>query len=592
MRPARRFRSLAVVLIMALIGACGTQPAPSVTEPATTPSSPPSPSASFADVPSATADASVLPAGSLVTTVSDRLRVRSEPRVSDDSVMYEPVLLLGTDLTVVAGPVMANDYVWYEVEVEPGMLQGGVTRGWVAMADHDGTPWIALAGAPIVGLEVVMSDVARASADPADARIAAAAVNAFAIDAYRQLLRDTELALATQNAVFSPTSIVLALGMTRAGARGDTAAEMDDVLHVEGWDELGPGLNALSQALASRSERWVDYDDAPREVALRIANTTFAQRGWTLEEDFLDAIAAAFGAGVNLVDYMADAEAARQTINAWVRRETADRIPELLEPPDVTSDTRLYLVNAIYMKAEWDEWFNEGATEPQTFTRLDGSRVEVPTMVAYRSALSPVAPFASGDGWKATELRYRTRTEEQGSPLAMTLIRPDDLSAFESTMTTKVLNEIVAALDGERDGWSDVDCPDGLDAGCYPYDLELYMPKFGIETRAPLGSLLQDLGMPTAFDPAAADLTGIHVPVDLADRPFIKNVIHQANIDVDEKGTEAAAATAVGVDTGGGPSALDQITFRLDRPFLFLLRDVETGAILFMGRVVDPSVGR
>jgi serpin B len=512
--------------------------------------------------------------------------------VSDDSVMYEPVLPLGTQLAIVGGPVTANDYVWYEIEVEPGTLRGGVTRGWVAMADHDGTPWIALAGAPIVGLEVEMSDVARAPADPADAKAAAASVNAFAIDAYRQLLRDPGLELATKNAVFSPTSIVLALGMTRAGARGDTAAEMDDVLHVAGWDQLGPGLNALSQALAARSERWVDEDDAPREVALRIANTTFAQRGWKLEEDFLDAIAAAFGAGVNLVDYIADPEAARRTINAWVKRETADRIPELLEPSNVTSDTRLYLVNAIYMKAEWDEWFNEGGTEPRTFTRLDGSRTEVPTMVAYRGALSPVTPFASGDGWQATELRYRTSPDGQGSPLAMTLIRPDDLSAFESAMTTKVLDRIVAALDAERDGWNDVDCPNGSDAGCYPYDLELYLPKFGIETRAPLGDLLVTLGMPTAFDPAAADLTGIHIPKDPFDNPFIKNVIHQANIDVDEKGTEAAAATAVGVDTGGGPSALDLITFRLDSPFLFLLRDVETGAILFMGRVVDPSVGR
>jgi serpin B len=118
------------------------------------------------------------------------------------------------------------------------------------------------------------------------------------------------------------------------------------------------------------------------------------------------------------------------------------------------------------------------------------------------------------------------------------------------------------------------------------------MPKFGIETRAGLKDLLVALGMPTAFDPAAADLTGMHVPVDPTDRPFISSVIHQANIDVDEKGTEAAAATAVGVDVGGGPSPLKEITFRLNRPFLFLLRDVDTGAILFMGRVVDPSIAR
>ncbi len=582
---SRRFPSaaMAVILVVAACGAAPTSPSPSVASPPATSA----PSATPSILPSPSTPA--LAVGSLAKTVSDRLRVRSQPRVSDDSILYEPVLPLGTELTVVSGPVSASDYMWYEVQVAPGTLADGVTRGWVAMADHDGTPWIAVAGAPIAGLEVATSDVARAPADPAAAVDAAAAVNAFAVDAYRRLLDDPVLALSDKNAVFSPASIALALGMTRAGAKGQTGTEMDDVLHVGGWDELGPGLNSLSQALASRNARWVDVEDATREVALRIANTTFAQRGWAVEDDFLDAIAAAFGAGVNLVDYMADPAAARDTINAWVDRQTAGRIPELLTPANVTSATRLYLVNAIYMKAEWDDWFAEDGTTPQVFTRLDGSTIRVPTMVAYRGALSPVAPFVDGDGWQALELRYRSRGDTP--QLAMTLVMPDDLARFERSMTAEQLDGIVAGLDAVRDGWHDA-TPCGSETGCYPYDLELYMPRFGIETRAELGDLLAGLGMPSAFDPAAADFSGIHVPQDPADTLFIKNVIHQANIDVDEKGTEAAAATAVGMDTGGGPSALEQITVRLDHPFLFLLRDVETGAILFMGRVVDPSVGR
>lgn len=588
-----RRRSVAFISLVLVLGACAV-PAPSGTSTASPPPSSPaaSPSVATTSAPTPTAAPSpaVLPVGSTAVTVSDRLRVRSLPVVSDDSIMYEPVLPTGTQLTVVGGPADGSDYIWYEVDLPRGTLDDGITRGWVAMADHDGTPWIALAGGPIEGLEVAMSSVDRAPADPLDAIDAVASINAFAVDAYRRLLDDE---IATTNAVFSPTSIALALGMVRAGARDATGAEMDEVLHTDGWEALGPGLNALSQALASRSDRWVDLDGAPREVALRIANTTFAQRNWTLEPDFLDRIAGAFGAGVNLVDYLADADAARRTINAWVKRETADRIPELLLPPDVTSDTRLYLVNAIYLKAEWDKWFDDDGTEARAFTRLDGSKVDVPTMATYRGALTPITPVASGDGWTATELRYRTRDEGRlDPPLAMTLIRPDDLAEFEAALSARVFRDIVAKLDAQRDGWFEVACPGESESGCYPYDLTLYLPRFGIETRASLGRLLQSLGMPTAFDPAAADLTGIHRPESLDDNPFIKNVIHQANIDVDEKGTEAAAATAVGVDTGGGPSALDEITLRFDRPFLFLLRDVETGAILFMGRVVDPSIGR
>ncbi len=273
-----------------------------------------------------------------------------------------------------------------------------------------------------------------------------------------------------------------------------------------------------------------------------------------------------------------------------MKRHTEDRIPELLQPKDVTDLTRLYLVNAIYMKAEWDQWFEDGETTPKTFTRLDGSKIKVPTMLGFRGGLGPIAPYATGDGWRAVELGYRGPTD--AVPLAMTIVMPDDLAAFERNLTAKQLASITRKLDKVRAGWYDVKCPPAPDSGCYPYDLRLTMPKFSTETRASLVELLKGLGMPLAFESGAADFSGIHVPADPSDSIFISAVIHQANIDVDEHGTEAAAATAVGAGTGGGPSPLRNITLRIDHPFIYMIRDLSTGAIVFMGRVADPSIGR
>jgi serpin B len=595
---ASRHRLGFVLLVATLLSACSSpSPAPSSTD---VPNSL-SPGMSPTAAPTAPAATPAPSAGrsdpflkQVIVTASDRLRVRSEPRVSDDSIRYEPVLPLGTELTVLDGPVVASGYTWYKVAPVSFVLDDGVTEGWVAMAGKDGEPWIALADSPIAGIELARANVARAPADPADAKSAAASINAFGLDLFGVMLADPALVLAAKNAVFSPTSIALALGMARAGARGDTAAQMDTVLHVNGWSELGAGLNALDQALASRNATWTDSEGASRQVALRIANASFAQRGWTIESGFLDAIAAAFGAGVQLVDYAGDPEAARRAINAWVSRRTEERIPQLLAPPDFTELTRLYLVNAVYLKAEWERWFREQDTNPASFTRLDGRRVEVPMMhkIGGGGCCSDRIPYARGEGWQAADLRYRHA--DGTSPLAMTLILPDDLAAFEARLSADQLARITAALDAERKRFEGPQtCPSNYEAGnCYPYDLRLFMPRFAIETRVDLKEVLSAVGMPLAFDRVRADLTGIHAPESESDRVFISTVIHQANIDVNEKGTEAAAATAVGVDTGGGPTALDEITVRLDHPFLFFVRDVDTGAVLFMGRVVDPTLKR
>ncbi|MEO8437026.1 MAG: serpin family protein [Chloroflexota bacterium] len=493
------------------------------------------------------------------------------------------MLPVGTALSILDGPVSASGYVWYKVAPVSFAELAGPGYGWLAMADKDGQPWIGPAQGPAADISLALSKVPRAPADSADAKTAAASINAFGLDLDRRLVTDKTLALGDRNVVFSPASIALALAMARAGAKGDTAAQMDKVLHAHGWDSLGPGVNALDLALASRNATWED-GDGPKALTLRLANATFGQRGWAIDPDYLDALASAFGTGQRSVDFMADPEAARKTINAWVNERTAGRIPELLLQPDVTSDTRLMLVNAIYFKAQWSTWFDEESTKPAPFTRLDGSRVDVPTMSRWGGQ---ELPYAHGDGWQATELRYLS--PDATHQLAMTLVLPKDLKTFEAGLTPTQLKTITAAL---SHGPKAMDCPgvpaDQQDAGCYAYALSVYLPRFGFETRAELTAILGALGMPLAFDPNRADFGGIHTPGPL----FIKTVIHQANIDVDEKGTEAAAATAVGVDTGGGPSPAKEITLRLDHPFLFIVRDVDTGAVLFMGRVVDPSAPR
>ena len=600
MRSELARRVVVLAAVIALVAGCSSSspssspaagsPTPSQAAPPATPTA--APSASPAATPTATPTETPVAldpfAGKVVVTVSDNLVVRSEPRVSDDSIMYKPWLPTGTELKVLDGPVKASGFTWYEVEPVSFAALTGPGHGWVAMAGKDGEPWIALAEAEIAGIELAKADVARAPADPAAAKTAAASINAFGLDLLRAMLADGTLK-PDENAVFSPTSIALALGMARAGAKGETASQMDAVLHATGWDELGPGLNALEQALTSRNATWQDeYLDPPtRELALRIANAAFAQRDWAIEQAYLERIAATFGAGVREVDYRTDYEAARRLINAWVSSKTKKRIPELIPEGMLDDLTRFVLVNAIYLKAEWASDFWEGETKPAPFTRPDGSRVQVPTMnEPYWDSPSTLPPYATGNGWKATELRYK------GGPLAMTLILPDNLAAFGQSLTAGQFDRITTALAKQREAFAHPSETAGpMVCDLYPYAVDLSMPRFGIETKVDLPETLAALGMPLAFDPQQADFTGISA----AERLYISNVIHQANIDVDEKGTEAAAATVVGGSTTGGcgwGAVKKTITLRLNHPFLFFVRDVETGAVLFMGRVVDPSVGR
>ncbi len=392
------------------------------------------------------------------------------------------------------------------------------------------------------------ADVARAAADPGDALRAAAAVDAFGLDLYRAI------APGRTNLVFSPASISLALAMARAGARGVTASEMDAVMHGAAADDHAGWLNALDQALATRSETFRDESGKDVPVTLRIANAPFAQAGMPLGKSYLEALAERFGGGLRLVDYERQTERARGLINGWVDAQTEHRIPELLDPGVLTPATRLTLVDAIYLKAAWETPFPVDATTAGTFTRADGSTVQVPFMARTASLR-----YASGSGWRAVEIPY------VGGSLAMTIIVPDDLAAFEPTLSAGTFAAITGAL-GDT-------------------EVALAFPRFGIETKTDLAATLAALGMPSAFDDRA-DFSGITT----AERLEISDVVHQATIDVDEKGTEAAAATAVVMRATAMPA--EPVSLRVDRPFLFALRDVPTGSILFLGRVGDPSIAR
>lgn len=394
--------------------------------------------------------------------------------------------------------------------------------------------------------DVARSNASRAGGSAPDARQAASAINAFGFDLYRTTTS------ADGNEVFSPTSIVMALAMARAGAAGATASQMDSVMRAAYGSGNGNGLNSLDQALAGLSRSYADPRGTQQAVSLHITNAAFGQRGLQLRQPYLDALASRFDAGLQLADFAGDPKGSCQRIDDWVSSQTEGRIPALLSQLD--SSTRLVLANAIYLKAPWQAAFLPEGTTDSPFTRLDDSQVAVPTM----SQELEIGTYASGAGWQAAELGY------VGGSLAMTLVLPDDLLAFEKKLNADLFDQVTAALRRVPG--------------------ELTLPRFKTETRTDLIQTLSEMGMPSAFDATEADFSGITDQ----ERLFISDVIHQANISVDEKGTEASAATAVVMAVATAPPG--RVTFHVDRPFIFAVRDRDTGAILFLGRIVDPTV--
>jgi serpin B len=417
--------------------------------------------------------------------------------------------------------------------------------------DTAATPPTTATGSPAP--ETALGVASRRPAAPDEATPAAATINALGADLYGRLADTAEA-----NLVFSPASVAVALSMALAGARQQTLVEMAAVLHLTDPVAIHPAMNALTAALEARTGTFTDLNGDPADVVLSVANSLWGQRDLTFEPAFLDTLSGEYGAPMYLVDYRADTEGARRSINTWVDAETRRRIPELIAPGVLDDLTRLVLVNAIYLKAQWSMPFDESVTEDAPFTTIDGTEVQVPMM-----GMGERFPYASGAGWQAVELTY------VGDELAMLLLLPaaGALGEIEAAVTSGLLDEVAAGLVDQR--------------------VIVDLPRFDIGTSTELATVLAALGMPTAFVDGVADFGGITTDEAL----YISAVVHAANITVDESGTEAAAATAVAM-AGATATPEQPVEIRFDRPFLFAVRDRTTGAIAFMGRVGDPSRGR
>jgi serpin B len=370
--------------------------------------------------------------------------------------------------------------------------------------------------------------------------------NTFALDLY-QTLRSRD-----GNLIYSPYSISLALAMTYAGARGETESQMAQTLHFLPQNELHAALNALDLELATRGEAQGQDETS---LQLNIANAVWAEQTFPFLKEYLDVLAQNYGAGIRLADFRNEHEAVRKEINGWVSDTTNDKIQDLLPEGVLNPSTKMVLVNAIYFKADWLAQFDPNDTYDTPFHLLDGSDTQVKMMSQSLFGI----PYIQGDGYQAVELSY------EGGTAAMDIIVPDEgkFSEFESTLDAQKLNDILTSMQ-----------PSG--------GLGLGLPKFNFTADFDLKDILASMGMTDAFEPDSADFSGMTGGRDL----YIDNVLHKAFVAVDEKGTEAAAATAVIMAPTS--AILPDVSLIIDRPFIFVIRDLPSGQILFVGRVLNP----
>ena len=364
----------------------------------------------------------------------------------------------------------------------------------------------------------------------------------------------------SRNVLLSPASIATALTMSYAGARGETAAQLADVLGVAALnDRVHEARNALDRQLSAPRQVFADPfgGGSPGDpLRLQMVNSLWGQADFQLLEPFLETLARDYGSGMNTVDFQRAADDARVTINKWVADHTSPSVTELLKPGLLDALTRLVLVNTVSFKASWLTPFDPAATTDGTFTRADGSQVTVPMM----------KPRGRGDpGDRAARLGYTHTSGWQAVRLpyvggaSMIVLLPDQPDAI---------------LDAQM--WSSIDSQPG-DALVH-----LTMPKFGFTADSSLAQVLDSLGAHDLVDPAAADVSGIDGQRDL----YIKAVEHEAIIEVDEQGTSASAATASIAEAVSRPQ---DVTVTIDRPFTFVIQDDATKELLFVGRVADPT---
>ncbi|MGD0462890.1 MAG: serpin family protein [Tepidisphaeraceae bacterium] len=370
---------------------------------------------------------------------------------------------------------------------------------------------------------------------------AAEDVNRFAADLYGRL------SAPHGNLLYSPLSVYSALMMTAAGARGQTAREMSAVLRVA--DASSPEAHAAEALLLGCLQ------ESDQDFQLRIASALWAQQGTQCLPAFQNLLQGDYHTVVSGIDFR-DPPLASRAINDWVARQTAGKISELFSPETLPADTRMVLANAIYFKADWQSPFLPGLTRQADF-HVAGQAKPEPRLMMRTSGFFP---YAQNDQFQAIELPYK------GEKVAMLILLPrsiDALGKLESIFSANLLADVVARLEQEQ--------------------AEVAIPKFTFSARFGLASKLKEMGMPAAFTSGQADFSGIDSQTDL----FLSEVVHKAYVAVDEQGTEAAAATGIVM----APTAvmMPRMTFTADHPFLFIIRDRSSGAMLFLGRVDDPT---
>ena len=379
--------------------------------------------------------------------------------------------------------------------------------------------------------------------DMADIKTVAEGNTAFAIDLYGRLKGQKG------NLFFSPYSISTALAMTYAGARGDTGKQMADVLNFALEQErLHPAFSNLESQLNALHGR--------RGIELSVANALWTQEGHVFLKEFMDETKKSYGAALRPVDFEADPEGARGKINAWVEKKTKGKIRDLIGSGVLNPLTRLVLANAIYFKGTWASQFKKEYTREEPFWLEPGKSIKVPMMNQQEKLRC-----MENESLQVLELPY------SGKELSMVVLLPreiDGLAQLESMLSTANMSSWIGNLGGR--------------------EVIVSLPKFKTTSELSLGNILASMGMTDAFDGSAADFSGMDGKRDL----FISAVIHKAFVDVNEKGTEAAAATVTLTQTTSVTIVPPPLVFRADHPFAFLIRHNPSGSILFLGRIVNP----
>ncbi len=377
-----------------------------------------------------------------------------------------------------------------------------------------------------------------------------AANNDFAVDVYKKLAKLQKAG----NVFFSPTSIETALAMSYAGARGSTAGQIAAVLHLPSdnqniHEDFGSFLDRLN-ATKTAEGKSLGYQ-------LSVANALWGQEGYGFLPDFVRLLETNYGAGLSELDFKGDSEGARKTINSWVEQKTHDKIKDLIEEGVLTPATRMVLTNAIYFKGDWEAKFEKDATREELFHLSARQQKKVPLM--HRTGRYG---YMDHENFQVLKLPY------VGEKLSMVILLPrklDGLPALEKELTPERLSKWYSGLGEQK--------------------VVVSMPKFKATAQFELKNTLASLGMRDAFDANRANFSGMTGNQDLC----ISNVIHKAFVEVNEEGTEAAAATGVVVELTAAIPSSPLPVFRADHPFLFLIREETSGAILFMGRLMDPE---